>query len=192
MKQSFESMKEKLEGLNLYDFEKEGSNIKKELELYASEFDFFYINIGEILWENFISKAYSYGIENREKIWGAVRTDLPMNKRRKMILERLRVTNNDFSPEHMQRFLTSINLTATIVEMPSYYEVYINCTEGQHNKGERAWIEREIKRFFPAHLTVYVDFRTINWDQIDAIGATFSQMDAKNYTWKAIEEYGLN
>lgn len=191
MSKIYESMVNSLTPLQIYNIS-QGSLVNAELLSYCAALDDLEGELDGLLKEMFITTAESYGIENYEKIWGAPRNDLPLEKRKEMILKRLSTNYDDFSLAAMEEFLLSLNMDARIIENPADYQVYVDCNKTVYTKAQRKWIEREIKNFFPAHLHVYVDFRTIDWDDLDALKRIYNNIDNLRYTWDDIENYSID
>ncbi len=156
MKSSFDSMKFLLEGANLYNLE--DSNIVDELTAYACILDEYYEKIRTLLTECFIDTSSSYGLIIREKILGAVRDDLSVEKRREQLKIRECIDSSSFTKEKIEEALRSFGLSDFgIVEHPSEYTVDVNINT-THTDAQKAWIKSQIKKIMPAHLFVNINF----------------------------------
>lgn len=187
---SINSMIDKLSPLGIYNLSND-TLVYKELIMYSVALDEISSLLEELERECFVQTAVSYGLSNREKIWGFERDDLSVEKRKSIILNRLNIDENNFTLEAMENFLSVVNFNADIEENPTENQVLINNKNTSYSKAERAWIKEQLVNFFPAHLELIVDFRVITWEDIDNKNLTFAQMDSASLTWKDIENYGV-
>lgn len=185
-----ESMKEKLAPLKIYNIT-QNSEVQKELSIYAAALDTVESNIALLERECFINTAEDFGLDGREEIWGTVQREIPIDKRRELISAKLSIGYDDFNLEAMKKFLSAINFDAEIIEMPDKNRIYIINKTTSYTKAEQKLIKKQIENFFPAHLELYIDFRTINWDTIDSKNRTFQYMDNMALSWDKIDAYGL-
>lgn len=182
---AYESMERKLKPIKSYSTE-DGSNLSVELQSYAVALDEHRRLMDEFLKECFVTTAESYGIENREKLVGETKDDYPLERRRKMLILRNTLGENDFTKEGMGKFLLSFGVTNyQIIEMPEMWEIsfYI---DGDYSDVEKAWIEKQINMMLPAHHITTVTFQGISWADIHNKNMTFAEMDSRNYTWNFI------
>lgn len=183
-------MKDKLSPLEIYDLS-DSTLIYKELVMYSAALDEISSLLEELERECFVQTAQSYGLSNREKIWGFERDDLTIEKRQSIILNRLNIDENNFTLDAMKNFLSVVNFDADIEENPTENQILVNNRQTSYSKAERAWIKEQLINFFPAHLELIIDFRVITWEDIDNKNLTFAQMDSANFTWEDIENYGV-
>lgn len=182
---SFDSITGKLAPLNLYNIT-EDSNIYYEISAYSIALDRHRENLERVLKECFISSAETYGIENREKVIGGVRSDYSLEYRRRMLILRKAFGDNDFTKGKFNSFLTSIGIYIfDVLEMPEDEEINI-CIGGSYNRDDKAWIMKEIKLALPAHLNSNVYFGGIDWATIDSKDLTYDLIDNYNYSWSVI------
>ncbi|MDP4119451.1 MAG: DUF2313 domain-containing protein [Bacillota bacterium] len=130
----------------------------KELQAFACALDVFYSELDEIQREMFVATAVDYGIRNRERIYGCVRDDLNIDKRRQMITDRLSITTNDFTVDGFNKTLASLGIQYEIYESYSNNSIHVDCI-GSFTSQQKEWITSEISKFVPAHLSVLVTFR---------------------------------
>lgn len=156
MKSSFDSMKFLLLSANIYNLD--DSNVSDELRAYACILDEYYEKIKTMLSECFIDTASSYGLDIREKILGAIRDDLSVEKRREQLKIRECIDGSSFSKEKIEEALKSFGLSDfEIVERASQYIVDVNIYT-THTDAQKAWIKSQIKKIMPAHLFVNINF----------------------------------
>ncbi len=179
---SFESIATKLAPMGIYNLE-EGSNIYTEISAYCSALDCHRKNIDEALRECFISSAESYGLDNREKIIGGIRTDYPLEDRRKMLVLRKSMGENDFTLAGLKKLLDSIGVyDYRIEEIYELNEIAINIF-GSYTPEDEAWITNQINLMVPAHLACDVYLGGVRWSVLDIQDYTFRRIDSNNYTW---------
>lgn len=190
---SINNMKQALRPLSLYNLSNT-TLIHAELSVYAAEFDRLQSLLSKLEQECFINTATDFGLTYKEKILGKARTDLSVSNRREMLLYREAITSNDFNLTFITQALIAAGIRGNIVEKPSLYQIHINCLELVDSSILKEDAEREARKFLPAHIEAFFDFRPLQWKVIDNLNKTFSQMDAKDFTWKEIDsnEFSLN
>lgn len=181
---SYNSMKNVLSMLNLYSFD--STNIRNELLAYSHALDGVNVGLAELIEECFVDTAYTYGLSNRELLFGALRDDVSYLKRRTMLKGRENITSTYFTLPKIKKALKSFGLECEIIEYPSLYTVVINAI-GEYSKNQQAWINSEVLKIMPAHLNVQVIFDGVSWDESDSKNNTFSTIDNLNYTWNTID-----
>ena len=143
----------------------------------------------ELECEAFIPTSQSYGLERRERLFGAVRDDLDTAQRREMLLKRSAFGNADFTLEGIGRILDFLGIQGEIKEYPNVNRVVVEVQNEGLTKGQRNWIVSQLGALFPAHLEVDGVFEGFSWEQIDANGYDFAQMEATLRTWFEIDYY---
>lgn len=182
---AYESMYMKMFPLKSYNLE-EGSNVYNEISAYGEALDKFRDLLDEFLRECFICSAESYGLENRELLVGEVRADLPVERRRSMLITRNLLGENDFTREGFGKFMNSFGVTNyDITEMPQQLEISV-FVGGDYTVVEKVWLRNQINMMLPAHLDSTITFQNVDWAKIDGKNLTFSEMDSKNYNWNYI------
>lgn len=163
--------------------------VYKELESYACVLDTLKECADEILRECTVVSAQSKGLEFYERMYGPARTDLDIQKRRDMLCDMLTLSSNDNTSEGIYHFFRSVGLDCEITEDPTAYDLYILSHDKNLTAAQQDSITERAAMFLPYHLTFTIDFRTIDFDGLDALGLTFAQIDAKEMTWKDFERY---
>lgn len=181
---AFESMYQKMLPLKSYDTA--NGNIYNEIASYGYGLDDHRADLDIFLRECFISTAETYGLENREKIVGNLKSDYPTERRRNMLILRNILGENDFTKKGMEKFLFCFGITEfQLIEMPEQLTltVYVG---GDYSQVDKAWIEKQINMMVPAHLITIIDFKGISWSTADSNNLSFAELDSKNYSWKTI------
>lgn len=185
---TFESMKSALFPLKIYSIV-QGSNIYKELSVYCAELDRLYTKADEILREGFFATAESWGLERMERLWGNVRDDAELSKRREMCILRSAFGFGDFTPEGTEKLLKVLGTEGYIEEYPRLFRIVADLRQRVYKLPERQWIKAQLEALFPCHLEVDPVFLGFDWGASDEKALTFSQMEEKNMCWADIDIY---
>lgn len=183
---SLTSMIEKLSPLGVYNLS-EGSVVYAELSAFAVGLEILRDTLDTLLQEAFIATAEDFGIENTERLVGNVRADLPLEKRREMLTERLSLSSGDFTLKGFEKMLRLMGVEGSIEEYPETQRIVINLSEDEYTEAQCKWIVSQAKALLPAHLKWDVVFAGFSWSDSDATGNTFAVIDGKGYTWKEID-----
>lgn len=179
------SMKKKLAPLGLYKLEH--SHIEDELVVYAIELDRLRAESDRLLREAFLSNAEEEGLSMTERLFSRPRTELSVQTRRQMLLNRLCLGLSDFTLAGLRKALDSFHLSYTICEYPSLNKLVV-LAQGDYPESEERWIEQEAEKFVPLHLEFQLDFNSLSWEEIDVRDLTYSAFDSENRTWKALDK----
>ncbi len=166
-----------------------GTLVYKELQSYSQALDLLRECADEVLRECISSTAQARGLEFYERLFGKARDDLELDKRRDMISNMLTLSSNDNTVEGIYHFFRSVGIECDIIENPMVYDVYIYSHDHTLSRVQQDNIIDRAKKFLPYHLTFTVDFRTIDFDGLDALELTFGGLDDKNMTWQEFERY---
>lgn len=180
----FEKMKEHLSKVRVYD--DDAVVLGWELKAYAAEVERLYTELREMFRERFISTAQDMGLSAYEKIFGPVREDETAEERRRLLLLRLNLGNNDFTVGGFKKALDSFGLSYTISEFPAIGRMNVLATT-DYSTAEQAWIKNEVSKIVPAHIEFQLSFNTMTWDQWDALNMTFGAIDNDDMTWEQID-----
>lgn len=183
---SLESMINKLSPLGVYNLNK-GSIVYAELAAFAVGLDSLRDTLDTLLKEAFIETAEDFGIDNTERLVGNVREDLPLEKRREMLTERLSFGAGDFTLKGFERLMKLMGVEGRVEEYPKEQRLVLNLTEDVYSLPEREWILSQAKVLLPAHLNWDVVFWGFDWSESDAHNNTFLSIDSKGYTWEKID-----
>lgn len=177
---SYELMCQKLYPLMMYDLD--SGIVSAEMQSYAVALDYLEDAVREILSESFINTAVSYGITQREKLIGKERSDLDLETRRSMLLQRQKINGKDFTLKSFKDAFESLDFDCDIVEMPSSFTVSVE-SKGTYTPAQKAWIKSQAESLLPAHLIFSLSFGGYSWNDIESKGKTFSQIENLSYTW---------
>lgn len=186
---SITSMKSKLESVGIYDLS-ENSNVYKELAVYCAALDALIDIIKETERESTVKTAETYGLKMWEDILGERRESMDAEIRRELLQKRLSISEADFTRQGAEKLLSSLGVAFTLYEYPAMNYMHIQC-EGAYSKAQRTFITEQAIKQLPAHLDIFLDFRSFCFEDMDNASLTFSSLDAKNLTWQQIENYGL-
>lgn len=155
------SIKKKLRPLNLYNLN-DDNIINAELFAYAVALDMINLKLLELERECFISTAESYGLNLREKLFGYVRNNLEVSKRRDMLIYRGAITSNDFTKKKLEEALMASGIKATITENFEDNKITINCTDIFDTVKTEAEAQAAAEEFIPAHLETSFNFSVVS------------------------------
>lgn len=180
----FDKMKERLSAVGIYG--DDAAALGWELKAYADEVELLYTQLGEMFRERFITTAQDMGLSEYEKIFGPVREEESAAERRRLLLLRLNLGNNDFTVNGIRRALDSFGLVYTISEFPEIGKMNVLATT-DYSPAQQAWIRNEVSKIIPAHIEFQLSFNTMTWAQWDDLNRTFSTFDSDDMTWDQID-----
>lgn len=183
---SLESMINKLVPLRLYNLQ-DGSIVYAELAAFGAGLDILRAELAELERESFIPTAQSYGIEIYEKLTGSIRSEIPIEKRREMLVSRYSMSYGDFTLKGFDKMLKLVGVAGEIEEGPLCNRIIVKVESEEYTAHEKNWIVWQINSMIPAHLDCDVVFSGFSWIDVDSSGNTFAQNDAKNLRWKEID-----
>lgn len=179
-----ERMRERLCAVRLYA--DHAPHLSTELQVYAEELERSHEELDRLLRERFIVTAQDEGLTAYEALFGPIRTDEPIQKRRELLLLRLSLKDGDFTPAGIRKALDSLGVEYELSEYPHLQKLNISVTS-DHSALEQAYIRRETAKMIPAHLEYQITFNTLTWGQLDALDRTFAAIDSENLTWAQID-----
>lgn len=185
MMTAFDRMKDRLSKVRVYD--DDAPALSWELKAYAVEIERLYTRLNEMFRERFISTAQDMGLSAYEKIFGPVRDDESVEERRRKLLMRLNLGNNDFTVDGFRKALESFGLNYIISEFPELGRMNVIATT-DYSPIEQAWIKNEVLKIVPAHIEFQLSFNTLTWEQWDGLNRTFSAVDNEDLTWDQIDD----
>ena len=161
---------------------KDGGNIYSELSVYAQELERLQKALEDALCESFVPVAKGEGLAAVERIWGSVRADLPLEKRRSMALTRYALCEEDFTAQTAQKLLKAVGISGEICEYPKLFRITVE-VKGSESLAKRKWIRAQLRSLFPAHLEVDPVFEGFDWKTAESVGLTFEQIEEKAVCW---------
>lgn len=185
---TLDSMIKKLSPLEVYDLS-ESSTVYAELAAFSVGLDAMRNTLSELLKEGFISTAEDFGIDNEEKLSGVVRNELPLEERRRMLIERRSLSVNDFTRKGLEKILSFMGVEGEILEYPTVQRICLDLRGGEYDDARKEWILSQAKELLPAHLEQDVVFSGFTWADSDDNGLSFAYMDGRDYTWLYIDSF---
>lgn len=180
-----------LKKLKLYSLT-ENTQVYKELQSYGTALDALTSEIQNCEKEAFVQTATSYGLEIPEREWNNMcYSTLPDETRRNMLVARYLMRYYDCMPSSLDNFFTAISFAGTYIEDAQKFTLFINNKKTQYTKTQRDLITQQLTDFIPTHLRLIIDFRTIDWNDTDAMQLDFNTMDSKSFSWLNIENYSI-
>lgn len=154
---SYTSMKNKLQPMGLYDVA-DGTNVSVELKTYAEGINTLFNQLDEMTREYFIATAESYGLTERERFIGKVRTEYSVEKRREMLQIQEQMIGNECSVSAFTKFLEGCGLSDfEIAENFSQQTVVITINDTLADETKKM-IEERINAEFPVHLIITINY----------------------------------
>lgn len=182
MSGAFARMSGELRPLALYDL-REQSFVAKELLCYAVFLDAVEDAVDALLREGFVQTASEAGVSRMEAVTGSRQSaDMPLSKRRDMLLYRFAHRPDDFSPTGMENGLRAIGLDAALIENLSQEQLILSDSSAIESLGQYLRVRREARQLLPAHLEVLFNMGTLTW----------SVFEGKNYSWSQWNNLALN
>ncbi len=189
MGKSLDNMLKRMLPLHIYSLDSK-STVYKELATYGARMDKIIEDINTLVKELNIYTAENDGLSFLEQLWGLPRTDLTIEQRRQAIEKRFGLTYDKCKAQDMIQFFASLGAEAQLTEVYGKYRVYVYITNGsEFSIPVRKYITAQAQEFFPAHLEVFIDYRSGNWDTLDAKGTLFNTYDSFNFTWDRAEHF---
>jgi hypothetical protein len=184
---AYNSITKALNPLGVYNITP-GANIYNELMAYSYALDIYSGHIDSVFADRFITTSSLSNIEKLEKIFGYKRSERTLADRRNMLINRLSITNGDFTKLGLDKFIQSLGIGSyDLSESPSIGYIAVQIYTRFSDTLER-WMSNQIKSFLPAGTAVDVFFGGRFWDTIDDYSYDFAYMDSLNITWKQLDE----
>ncbi|MGN0452783.1 MAG: hypothetical protein ACI4GZ_03170 [Ruminococcus sp.] len=183
---SLDSLILRLSPLGVYSLE-ENTAVYSELSAYAVGLDILRETLDTMIRECFFASAESYGLRNAEILLGKSREDLPLEKRREMLIARNSLGVNDFTLQGMEKILNLLGVEGVIEEFPALQRISVNLGATLCTRGEKNFIISQIESLFPSHLEADVAFGGMSWAYIEMQQLTFDKMEQKGYSWQEID-----
>lgn len=174
------SMEKALSDTGLYEFE--NTTVNCEILAYSVEIERLNNLLNRMLKEAFFQTAGSYGLTNYELIYGPSMDNLPLQKRRDMLIKRESINRKDFTLSGFDKALSSFNMEYVINEFPQFNRVMVYA-EGDYTDARKEWIRSQVEKILPAHLEWQVLFNSISWDKLDEKDLTFTAFDTLDMSW---------
>jgi uncharacterized protein YmfQ (DUF2313 family) len=174
-------MIKKLTPLGIYSFN--NTTIKKELEVYAEELQSIQDDFDEMLGEAFIQTAKDYGLTEREKIYSKSSPEVPVQKRRAMLMKRFAVNEKGAAHSAILDFAASLGVSVTVTEYIPFTTVIVDVVDSVFTNEMQNFIKEQMLGIIPAHLLAEVYFYGIQWAAFNSQNSTWAQRDGQNKSW---------
>ena len=155
---AYQSMKQKLQPLGLYRLDS-GDALDLELTVYGEELDRLYDALDELLREAFIETAEGYGLEDREKFLGPVRTSETTARRRERLLTLCRDCEGARNAAGLLRLLESVMDSRCQVDVTYRPTTIYVTTLDPTTEAERRSLERLMDKVLPVHADRIMTYR---------------------------------
>ncbi|MEE1155270.1 MAG: hypothetical protein UH241_08955 [Acutalibacteraceae bacterium] len=189
MGRTLDNMLKRMLPLPIYNIDSK-TIIYKELATYGAMLDKIRDSINSLIKSINVYIAEDEGLSLLEELWGVPRTDLTIGQRIEAIEKRFRLKYNICRIKDVIDFFASLGAEAQITEVYGKFRAYVYITNGAlFSLSMRKYITAQALEFFPAHLEVFIDYRTGNWDTLDAKGTMFNTYDNFGYTWDRAEHF---
>ena len=153
-----ESMEQKLRPIGLYALN-EGDPRALELTVYGEELDRLYSALDELLREAFIETAEGYGLEDREKFLGPVRTSETTARRRERLLTLCRDCEGARNAAGLLRLLESVMDSRCQVDVTYRPTTIYVTTLDPTTAAERDSLEKLMDQVLPSHADRVMTYR---------------------------------
>ncbi len=154
---SFDSMKQKLEPLGIYDFDGSGEAVC-ELKAYAEGLDTVFDTLSELEREYFIPTAESFGLSNRERFFGREQPGLSTEQRREQLIYYEKNIIGDITESGFNAFLRHIGLSDYTITLSASRSNMTIAVNDPKTDGEKALIRKQIAAEIPAFMTYTINF----------------------------------
>lgn len=179
----FEEMYCILKPLGIYSLDDE-TVVKKELLTYAHGIDSCCNEIRTLSDEMFVQTARGCGLDLYEWLFGYGGAGVSENERRERLLYKFSRLPHDFTVSGMQRALNSIGFAGTVTELCGEETLMLGKINGSEAPKDYTKFIDGIYAILPAHLRISFDIAAPTWDEFDAWGKSFAQLDSAAVTWE--------
>ena len=156
---AYESIKEKLSGVSIYSFDKDGL-LEAEIKAYAAGLQVLYDGVDELLRECFVQTAEGYGLEQLEAMARTYINGDDVESRREKLINRLSINPGIIGKDALEKQVASLGLRCNITENVSESKVYVDIlTDVADDRKE--FVKAELLRFTPMHLIMYIKFNGV-------------------------------
>lgn len=153
---SLESMIKKLKPLGLYKLE--NSNIYNEICAYSIVLDNVLNELDYMLKESFVQTAQDYGLELREKIFGSINSQITVEKRRQMLIDRINLASGESTYLDINKYISSLGVEATIAQYPLQRKIVVDVKNNSMSQFKINYITKQILAVMPAHNNIEINF----------------------------------
>lgn len=136
----------------------ERTRLYAELKAYDAGLQMLHDKLDELLQEALIPTAVSYGLEERELLFGLNLSSCTEEERRKLLCMRGAINVNCFSKQAFLNILESGGIEAKVTESPSTQHIDIQVLSVKGNQAQKD-TQKAISDYLPAHIDNNVTFQ---------------------------------
>ena len=153
---SFTAMQTALLATGIYEIT-EHTRLYAELKAYDAGLQMLHDKLDELLRETFIPTAVSYGLEERELLFGLNLSFCTEEERRKLLCMRGAIDVNFFNKQAFLHILESGGIEAAVTESPStqHIDIQVLSVKGSQTQKDT---EKAVTDYIPAHTDCTVTF----------------------------------
>ena len=153
---SFTAMQNALLANGIYEI-KEDKRLYAELKAYDAGLQMLHDQLDELLQEALIPTAVSYGLEEKELLFGLNLSSCTEEERRKLLCMRGAINVNSFSKADFLNILESGGIDAEVTESPSTQQIGVQVLSVKGNKTQQE-MQKAVSDYIPAHAECTVTF----------------------------------
>ena len=153
---SFTAMQNALLANGIYEIT-EDTRLYAELKAYDAGLQMLHDQLDELLQEALIPTAVSYGLEEKELLFGLNLSSCTEEERRKLLCMRGAINVNSFSKADFLNILESGGIDAEVTESPSTQQIGVRVLSVKGNKTQQE-MQKAVSDYIPAHAECTVTF----------------------------------
>lgn len=153
---SFTAMQNALLATGIYEIT-EGTRLYAELKAYDAGLQMLHDKLDELLQEALIPTAVSYGLEERELLFGLNLSSCTEEGRRKLLCMRGAIDVSFFNKKAFLNILESAGIEAEVTESPSTQHIDIQVLSVTGNQTQKD-TQKAIIDYLPAHADSTITF----------------------------------
>ena len=153
---SFTAMQNALLANGIYEIT-EDTRLYAELKAYDAGLQMLHDQLDELLQEALIPTAVSYGLEEKELLFGLNLSSCTEEERRKLLCMRGAINVNSFSKADFLNILESGGIDAEVTESPSTQQIGVQVLSVKGSKTQQE-MQKTVSDYIPAHAECTVAF----------------------------------
>lgn len=135
----------------------EDTRLYAELKAYDAGLQMLHDQLDELLQETLIPTAVSYGLEEKELLFGLNLSSCTEEERRKLLCMRGAINVNSFSKADFLNILESGGIDAEVTESPSTQQIGVQVLSVKGSKTQQE-MQKTVSDYIPAHAECTVTF----------------------------------
>lgn len=153
---SFTAMHNALLATGIYEIT-ESTRLYAELKAYDAGLQMLHDQLDELLQEALIPTAVSYGLEEKELLFGLNFSSCTEEERRELLCMRGAIDVNSFSKAAFLNILESGGIEAEVTESPSTQQIAVQILSVKGNQTQQD-TQKAVSDYIPAHAECTVTF----------------------------------